>query len=159
MAVRPEVSGPARETITELVASLDDMSGEELAFAAEILLGEGALDVYYAPLVMKKGRPGWELRVLCRPGDASGLTHTVLMHTSSGGVRRREESRCVLKRKRVTVLTSFGEIDIKVFELPDGATKAAPEYEHCKSAAIEFGVPLQAVRQAAMAAYEHNGEV
>jgi uncharacterized protein (TIGR00299 family) protein len=158
LAIRPLTTGAAQETITELVTSLDDMTGEELAFAAEIFLGEGALDVYYAPLVMKKGRPGWELRVLCRPGDASGLANAVLMHTSSGGVRSRDESRYVLERKRITVQTSFGDIDMKVFELPNGGVKAAPEYESCKSAATSHGVPLRVVHQAALAAYAQSGE-
>ena len=54
--------------IVVIEANIDDMSAEELAYAAEKLLSMGALDVITMPVVMKKGRPGHLLQVLCPAG-------------------------------------------------------------------------------------------
>lgn len=143
----------ATEPICELVASVDDATGEQLARAAEILLGAGALDAYYKALVMKKGRPGWELTVLCHPADSQQLASLVLAHTGTGGVRRRTIERFVAAREIVTVETTFGTVHAKVFTDADGGQHPAPEYEECKALAAAAHVPLARVQQEVIRIY------
>jgi uncharacterized protein (TIGR00299 family) protein len=149
----------APEAITELVAAIDDATGEQLAHAAEILLGTGALDVYYAPLVMKKGRPGWQLTVLSSPATAGQLTRQILRHTSTAGVRRRDVSRTTLMRAYVEVETGYGRVRMKVFRAGEEELRAAPEYEDCREVARRADRPLEEIQDAARAAYRrHKGE-
>jgi uncharacterized protein (DUF111 family) len=143
----------ADETVVELVACIDDATGEQLAFAAEILLGAGALDVYHAPLVMKKGRPGWELTVLARPADAEGLAELALRHSGSAGVRRRRISRGVLSRRSVQVETEHGPVRIKEFDVPGGEARPVPEYDDCRVIALKTGLPLRQVEEIALKSY------
>ncbi len=149
---------PARsQPVTELVCVIDNTTGEDLAFALEILLGEGALDVYYAPTVMKKGRPGWELGVLCEPESADRLAGSVLRVTGSSGVRRRDIVRYVLDRRVDTLSTRYGDIRVKSVTLPDGVVRPAPEFEDCRQAALRYGVTTADVRQAAVQEW-HSSE-
>lgn len=83
------------EQIIELSCNIDDMTGEALAFAAEILFENGALDVFTTAIGMKKSRPAVMLTCLCLPADSSLMTHLILRHTGTLGVR---EKSC-LRRK------------------------------------------------------------
>jgi len=147
------------EQIDELVASIDDGTGEELALAAEILLGLGALDVYYTPLVMKKGRPGWELTVLATKARSEAMTELIFRHTSTVGVRQREQRRHFLSREFVTVETGWGPVRMKVFTARGEEYRATPEYEDCRMIAQKMNLPLTEVQERARAAYrEFKGE-
>jgi uncharacterized protein (DUF111 family) len=115
------------------------------------LLGAGALDAYLTPVLMKKGRPGVVISVLCRPDDAPHLRGLLFAETTTLGIRTSEVQRDCLPREVKTADTPFGAIRIKVARWAEGE-KAAPEYEDCRRAAEAFGVPLQQVYQAAMRA-------
>jgi pyridinium-3,5-bisthiocarboxylic acid mononucleotide nickel chelatase len=150
LLIRTDSAPVGLEPVTELVCAIDDSTGEDLAFALEILLGDGALDVYYAPRLMKKGRPGWELGVLCHAADADRLAGRVLQHTSSAGVRRRDVARYTLPRSVRSVDTRYGTIRMKLFTLPDRSIRPAPEFDDCRKAALEHGVSTAQVRQEAL---------
>ena len=55
----------APETIVKLECDIDDASPEVLAYAADRLREAGAREVHWLPLYCKKGRPGWQLQVIC----------------------------------------------------------------------------------------------
>lgn len=149
LLLKPVEANPAEEPITELSCMIDNSTGEDLAFALEILLGEGARDVYYAPAIMKKGRPGWELGVICDAGLAEHLAGVVLRFTGSSGVRRRDIVRYTLERTSHTVSTRFGEIRVKVFQTEQGP-RPAPEFEDCREAALKHGLAVMDVRTEAV---------
>jgi hypothetical protein len=154
-----ESDAAERDTVTILEAQVDDATGQSLAFACERLLEAGALDVYIVPIIMKKGRPGQLLTVLCRPGDAARLETLVFAETSTFGVRRHEARRTKLARRHVTVETRYGPIRIKLGELGGKLTQAWPEYEECAAAAREAGVPLQEVQQEALRVWSRERDV
>lgn len=156
LLLNPAESGKASQPITELACVIDNSSGEDLAFALEILLGEGALDVYYAPAIMKKGRPGWELGVICDADSADRLADVVLRFTGSSGVRRRDIVRYTLDRAMHTVTTRYGEIRVKLFDVA-GSTRPAPEFEDCRQAALKHGLTVADVRQEALAVWQGLG--
>jgi pyridinium-3,5-bisthiocarboxylic acid mononucleotide nickel chelatase len=141
------------ETITVLEANLDDLNPQVFGYVMERLLSEGALDVFGAPVQMKKNRPGMLLTVLSRSQDAGRLAAMIFAETTTLGIRTREEKRQVLGRKWVSVATPWGEVRMKVASLNGSVMNAAPEYEDCRKIAGEHGVPLKEVMQAALQAY------
>ena len=82
-----------KDEIFELSCNLDDMTGEELGFASEMLLNAGALDVYTIPIGMKKNRPGVMLNVLCRPESREKMVKLLFLHTTTIGVRETRHDR------------------------------------------------------------------
>ncbi len=145
------------EVVSRLECDIDDASGEELAFAAERLRTAGALEVDYAPLVMKKGRPGWRLAVLCRKGDEHRFSTQILAQTSTLGVRWVEMRRRTARREMRSVSTPWGDIPVKVSR-KDGAARPHPEYEAVAAAARAANVPFRRVHDAAVAAFLALGE-
>lgn len=133
--------------VTELKANIDDMTGEALGFAMERLMEAGALDVSYAPVFMKKSRPGVVLTCLCRPGDADRLAVEMLRNTATFGVRRTDCSRYELASSTEMVETLYGPIPRKT-GIGYGLTKSKPEYEALAEAARARGVSLAEVRDA-----------
>ena len=77
------------ETICELSCNVDDMTaGEDIAFAIETFLQNGALDAFTVPCTMKKaGHPGVLVTVLCKDPDQKQMTKPILQHTTTLGVR------------------------------------------------------------------------
>ena len=143
----------AQETITVLEANLDDLNPQVFGYVMDRLLAEGALDVFSAPVQMKKNRPGTLLTVLCKPEDAERLTKLIFAETTTLGVRRREEQRQALARKWVTVATQWGEVRMKIASMNGSVSNYAPEYEDCRKIATEHGVPLKTVMQEAVQKY------
>lgn len=141
------------DTVAELSCNLDDMTGEAVAFAMEELMAAGALDVYLAPIQMKKGRPGIKFSCLCRPPDAQRMAERMLLHTTTLGVRMHTEQRMVLARRRVRVQTPYGEIGVK-FSRSSEIARCKPEYEDVARAAREHGASMAEVSQAAERAAE-----
>jgi uncharacterized protein (TIGR00299 family) protein len=141
------------ETVTVLETALDDMSPQVLAYVAETALAQGALDAMLTPVIMKKGRPGTLLTVLCNPAQSAALERLILTETSTLGVRIRQEKRSCLERRHIPVATEYGEIRIKVGSLGGETMNAAPEYEDCRAAAAKHHVAIKQVQQAAIAAY------
>ena len=86
------------ETICELSCNVDDMTGEDIAFAIETFLQNGALDAFTVPCTMKKGRPGALITVLCKDPDQKQMTKLILQHTTTLGVRSAKKKRWILSR-------------------------------------------------------------
>ena len=150
------VSAPNQQqaqVVTVLETALDDASPQMLAYVAEKALSLGALDVMMTPVIMKKGRPGILLTMLCDPAQSETFEHLMLSETSTLGVRIRQDRRACLDRKHTAVETSFGPIRVKIGSQGGEEMNVAPEYEDCRLAATQYSVPLKLVQQAALAAY------
>jgi uncharacterized protein (DUF111 family) len=93
---------------------------------------------------MKKGRPGFCLRVIARPPDARRLKEIILTETSAIGVRFRTEQRLTLPREIIMVPTRWGMVEAKKVKSMDGF-KIYPEYESCRVVAEENALPLDTV--------------
>ena len=105
------------------------------------------------PVVMKKGRPGTLITLLCKPAQAEALEELLLRETTTLGVRRREERRSCLAREHIAVETAYGAVRVKTGSRFGEVLNAAPEFEDCRRAADEHGIPVKQVQQAAIAAY------
>ena len=135
------------EDVLELRCNLDDMTAEDLAFAAERLLEAGALDVWTQAIGMKKSRPGTMLCVLCKPSDREALISLLFRHTTTLGVRETALRRTVLDRRVETVQTQFGPVSRKIAE-GCGVRREKYEYEDLARIAREKGLSLDEIRTA-----------
>lgn len=128
-------SGAGEEQISDAVAelqcNLDDITGEELGFAMELLLEQGALDVYTTAIGMKKSRPGILLCVLCREEDRERMAELIFRYTTTIGIRWQSFSRMVLRREQRETEGSFGRAVVKEAS-GYGVTKRKAEYEDLK---------------------------
>jgi pyridinium-3,5-bisthiocarboxylic acid mononucleotide nickel chelatase len=139
------------DTVIELACNLDDMTGEQLGFSMERLLGAGALDVWFTPIQMKKNRPAVKLSVLTRPEQQAEISQMLLSETSTLGVRRQVWQRDTAQREIIEVATPWGNVRLKRKMIDGQIASAAPEYEDCAARAREAGVPLARVYEAALA--------
>jgi uncharacterized protein (TIGR00299 family) protein len=137
------------DRIIALETNLDDVSGEILGHFAESTLRAGALDVFHTPIQMKKNRPGTLLTILCKLEDADRFAERLLRQTSAFGVRRIPYERRKLKREFLRVKTEFGEIPVKIGRLAGEVIQVAPEFDGCRDKAVQAGVPVQEVFDAA----------
>ena len=136
--------------LCELEANLDDMTPETASFALERLLAEpGCLDVWYTPAVMKKGRPGLSLHLLCEPTAAPALLRCMFLETPTLGVRAHTVARLALERDFVMVSTRYGDVRAKIGRMDGVVVNVKPEYEDCRGAAMALGLPLRVVAEEA----------
>lgn len=142
------------QTVTVIETALDDLNPQVIAHVAEQALQQGALDVMLTPVVMKKGRAGTLVTVLCDPENSAALEAFLLRETSTLGVRIRQERRSCLQRAHQAVATPYGEIRIKTGLLGEEEINATPEFEDCRKAAAAHNVPVKLVLQSAIAAYQ-----
>ena len=122
--------------------NIDDCSGEILGYTSEKLFENGALDVFYTPIFMKKNRPAYKLSVACRKEDMFKLQNIIFKETTTIGIRYRFESRTELGREFVEIDTKYGKIRAKKVT-NNGETYVYPEYESMKKIAEENNIPLK----------------
>ncbi len=138
------------DCIEIIETNVDDMSPEVSGYVMEKLFDCGALDVFFVPLLMKKGRPAIQINVICSAENRQKLMHILLTETTTFGVRYYAVDRVILKREIVEINTPWGPIRAKRGYLNGISIKTVPEYEDCKSIAEQTGVPLQTVFQEAL---------
>ena len=141
---RTERKGPEAETVDVLETHIDDWNPELWPYVSEQLMAGGALDVSLIAMQMKKGRPGFLLRVLCERAARQRLAEVILSETTAIGLRWRQEERMLLPREAITVETAWGPLAAKRINTPAGVV-VTPEYEACRKMAEEQRVPLRAV--------------
>lgn len=146
-----EEEAPEAGQVCKMECNVDDSTGEELGFAMERLMAEGALEANFSPVFMKKSRPGWLVTVLCRPADRERMGQLLFTHTSTLGVRWTEMDRVMLPREMVRVQTPWGDVPVKKVTVR-GAVRVHAEYEVVAEIARREGLPFRAVAEAAEAA-------
>jgi len=145
--VVPDV-GPG-QPVFFLEANLDDVTGEQLAHTIQQLLDAGAHDAWLTPVVMKKGRPGTTIHVLCDPVDAPSLRSLLRSETGTLGVRGGEIERWPVARHTDTVEVEGCLVRVKV-----SADRCKAEHEDVARVARQLGLPLRAVAHSAEQAWE-----
>jgi len=148
-----EAAGAESQGVTVIETNIDDLNPQFYEAAMERLFAAGALDVFLTPIQMKKNRPGTLLSVICDPDQTESIAAVVLAETSTLGVRISRWERICLDRRWEEVATPFGVIRIKIGERDGRVVTASPEYEDCKRAALEHGVPVRHVHESAAALY------
>lgn len=130
------------ESIVVMETNVDDCSGEVLAYTSEKLFENGALDVFYTPIFMKKGRPAYRLSVACRKENMFVLQNIMFKETTTIGIRYRFENRTELGRENIEIDTKYGKIKAKKVT-NNGERYVYPEYESLKEIAQKNDIPLK----------------
>jgi len=131
----------AHEEVIELVCNLDDMTPEAVSFAQQILIDEGALDVYTIPIGMKKGRMGISFICMCTRPQKDKMVSLIFKHTATLGIREYTSRRYTLQKEQAEVQTRFGPVRVKTSS-GFGVQKSKPEYEDVARIAREKNMSM-----------------
>lgn len=150
-----------RGTVTKLECDLDDCTGEALSRVIELLMAAGAREAHAIPIVMKKGRPGHQLEVVCNGELAPALERIIFENTTTIGIRSMDMRRHALPRTPDGIETPYGRVATKLVVMPDGRVRAYPEYSSVVKACERAGASFQDVFRATQAAADagHSGNV
>lgn len=151
-----EVENDSDEKLLLIETNVDDASPELIGHLLERAFVEGALDCFLTPVQMKKNRPGVLVSILCRTHEREKFLSLLFQETTTIGARFYEVGRRALLRDTFRVETEFGAIDVKAARIKERMVGAKPEYEQCRAAAEKFDVPLRAIEEAALAAFNER---
>ncbi len=143
----------AEGRVLVLETEVDDAAPQLLGPLLDRLLAAGALDAYFTPVQMKKGRPGVLVTALAPPDRREAIEELLFRETTTLGVRRQEWLRTELERETATVATPYGPVRVKVGRRGSVVYNAWPEFEDCQRLAAEAGVAVKEVLAAALAAW------
>jgi uncharacterized protein (DUF111 family) len=150
----PDTAGEA-DSVTVVETNIDDMNPEIFGFVMERLFADGALDVVWIPVFMKKNRPGITIQVICNEADRDAVASRILSETTAIGVRHYRAERYKLPRKLKEAQTSYGKVRVKEVLGPKGSISVVPEYEDCRRIALEKNIPLKVVYEAILKETSH----
>ncbi len=131
-----------------LATNLDDVTPEVLANTIQVLLDAGADDAWLVPIIMKKGRPAHELRILCSPLLAADLCAVIFRETGTLGIREYPVHKHVLPRDFTTIEVRGHPVAMKV-----GPFGAKPEHDDLVRIADATGQPIRLLALEAHAAF------
>jgi uncharacterized protein (TIGR00299 family) protein len=143
---------PAAPDVVLLEANLDDLAPQLVGPLYDALFAAGAVDVWSAPILMKKGRPALQLSALAPPAALGAVERAFFENSTTLGLRRRALERVVLARSFATVETPYGKVRVKLGALGGQILGAQPEFEDCRRLAARAKVPAREVVAAASAA-------
>lgn len=138
---------PCRDVVEVIRTNMDDSPGEILAALWEPAFAAGALDLCYVPLLMKKGRPAWQLQMIVPAGQGDRFAAMIFAETGAIGCRITRERRIKVERRLETVETAFGPVQVKI-----SGRNLAPEADSVQEVAAESGQPFKIVYAAALSA-------
>ena len=136
-----------KDRICEFECNIDDMTAEEIAFAAERLMEEGAKDVSLSSIQMKKGRPATLMTVMCADEEAEKerFVRLIFRYTSTIGIRELVSERYILDRITDILSTPYGEVRRKTVS-GYGTERSKLEYEDLARIARERNISLAEAR-------------
>ncbi len=145
-----QIKNNVLEKIAVLETNVDNVSGEILGYLTNKLMKEGAYDVFYEPIFMKKGRPAYKISVLCSLELIQKLAEIIFKETHTLGIRYWQCDRIKLKRKVAKVKTNYGSVRVKIAYLGNQVITMNPEYEDCKRIATKHKLPIKEIYQEAL---------
>lgn len=139
--ISEEYDSRYRDSVTVLETCIDDSTPEELSFCMNMLLEKGARDAFFSPIYMKKGRPAFQLTVMCTPEHEKELIDVIFGNTTASGLRKSEVDRIVMNKEPVKVNTEYGVVDANRYTYGN-ICKVTLEYESVARLAKEKNIPI-----------------
>ncbi|CAA6679569.1 MULTISPECIES: nickel pincer cofactor biosynthesis protein LarC [unclassified Lentimonas] len=136
-----------RDSVWEVVANIDDMTTESVAYLTQQLLDAGALDVWQVSATFKKNRVGVVVHALVHSAELDAVEAAFFKHSRSIGLRKREWERSKLPRELVEFESSLGRVRVKRATLPNGDVRDKLEHDDCAALAAQHGLSLLEVQQ------------
>jgi uncharacterized protein (TIGR00299 family) protein len=134
-----------------LECNIDDMNPEFFDYISDRLFKAGASDVFFSNIIMKKGRPGILLNVICETELSDTVKNIIFTESTSLGIRTFPFRKDTLVRKLETIQSVYGELTVKRSYYNGKEVSCKPEYEDCKHVAAEKGIPVKEVYNNIMA--------
>ena len=138
---------PKCEEISVQEAWIDDQTPEDISNFVEKLRIEGAYDVSYQAINMKKNRIGFSIQAILPIEKKEFFRRLWFDYSSTIGVRERTQSRWILLRRRGECLTTFGNIKVKQTLKPDGSIIMKPENDEVLRLKLEHKISTYEIRQ------------
>jgi uncharacterized protein (TIGR00299 family) protein len=153
-----ELDDPAAllEKVIVIETTIDDLNPQVYGYLMERLFAAGALEVFFAPIQMKKNRPGTLVTLIVPEERFEAIAEVVFRETTTIGFRYQRMDRIELGREIRRVRTRYGPIRIKVSLFLGRVVQATPEYEDCRTAALKASVPLREVQRAAAEVFHRS---
>lgn len=160
-AAEPQIPTSNLETITLLQTQIDDLSPQAIGYVFEQLFQAGALDVFTQAIGMKKSRPGILLSVICHPQQVSACETVIFQETTTLGIRRTAQTRCILDRQFRTVQTPYGPVAVKIARAAHSNTivNVQPEFEDCAQLARQHQRPWREIHQLALQSWHNHSPI
>ncbi len=153
LIVGEETAAPSGDRVLVLETELDDAVPQILGPLLDRLLAQGALDAFFTPVQMKKGRPGVLVTVIAEATKREALEELLFRETTTLGVRRQEWD-----RTRPRARDRGGRDRLRADPCQDrppgrDVYNAWPEFDDCQRAAAAKGVAVKEALAAALAAW------
>ena len=145
-------------SIYKLESNIDDCSGEALGYVVEKLLSEGARDVHFIPVFMKKNRPAYQLNVICREEDIEKFEQIIFEETTTIGIRKQKIEMTMLKTEIKIIDTSLGKAQVKICDLKN-EKRIYPEYNSIVEICKKSGKSYQEIYQFIINEYKKLGGI
>lgn len=153
------IPGTGSDEMWVVETNIDNMSGEIVGYVMDKLFEAGAVDVYFTPIHMKKGRPGIIISALVPEQNLSSVELVLFDQTVTFGIRKYKVIRTILTREFKEFGTRFGKIRVKIGKSHGDIKSFSPEYEDCKRIAEERGIPLKQVYRIISKDLENHGSL
>ena len=145
-------------SIYKLESNIDDCSGEALGYVVEKLLSEGARDVHFIPVFMKKNRPAYQLNVVCREEDIEKFEQIIFEETTTIGIRKQKIEMTMLKTELKIIDTSLGKAQVKICDFKN-EKRIYPEYNSIVEICKKSGKSYQEIYQFIINEYKKLGGI
>lgn len=145
-------------SIYKLESNIDDCSGEALGYVVEKLLSEGARDVHFIPVFMKKNRPAYQLNVICREEDIEKFEQIIFEETTTIGIRKQKMEMTMLRTELKIIDTSLGKAQVKICDLKN-EKRIYPEYNSIVEICKKSGKSYQEIYQFIINEYKKLGGI
>jgi uncharacterized protein (TIGR00299 family) protein len=139
-----ETKGSGHKAIL-IESNIDDMNPEFYDHISDRLFKAGASDVYCSQIIMKKGRPGVVLNVICEQGLEDMIKEIIFTESTTLGIRTFDFRKDTLAREFGKLNTVYGEVTVKRSFYKGKEVSVKPEYEECRKIASERNIPVKEV--------------
>jgi uncharacterized protein (TIGR00299 family) protein len=127
--------------------NIDDMNPELSDYLSAKLFAAGAGDVWFTPVIMKKGRPAFTISVICEQEQISEVRELLFTESTTIGMRIIPFTKETLHREFEEIDTRFGKVMIKKSFYNGRLVSVKPEADRCAAIAAETGLPMKQVIQ------------
>jgi len=146
----------APKRLVLLESNIDDMNPELYGNLMDRMYQQGALDVFFTAIQMKKNRPATRISVLGELHNKDVLVETLMRESTTLGVRVSYPERYEAEREVLDVETELGTARVKIARYAGDAVNVSPEYESCRMLSVSSGVPLKEVYGIVLEAARHS---
>jgi len=138
------------DTVDILETNVDDVSGEVIAHTITRCMEKGARDASAIPILMKKGRPGFLIRVICAQDTSAELAELMAQELGTLGIRcipavHRFIAERTIEHVEVEIAGNHRTMPVKIGWIRGEIYSLKAEFNQAWDWASEIGIPVRDV--------------